>query len=88
MSRIYLVASSSGKQLVEAANASQAIRHAVRSDYTASVATQAELVALVQSGVKVERATKEAAEPGIVNGVADGNFAEVARGKEVADKAA
>ena len=64
MSRIYLIACPEGKLLVEAANASQAIRHAVRKQFTASVATQAELVALVQSGVKVERATKEsAAEP-------------------------
>ncbi len=46
-------------RLVRAQNKNQAIRHAVRNDYRADLATQDELVELVQSGVAVEDAVSD-----------------------------
>lgn len=60
--RIYVVRSSDPEDvtLVRAPSQAQAIRHVVR-DYTAEVADQATLVALLGSGAIVEQAGTEAA---------------------------
>jgi hypothetical protein len=49
-------------RLVRAANRNQAIRHAVRNDYRAELATQDELVELITSGTPVEDAATESAD--------------------------
>lgn len=58
MSRIYKVEGPTPEQtrLVRAATPAQAIRHAVRSDYAATVAAQEDLVELLGRGVTVETA--------------------------------
>lgn len=59
--RIYAVTNTKDNavSLVDAGTPSQAIRHVAREQYTAAVATQAELVQLVQKGIKVEKAAAE-----------------------------
>jgi len=58
--RIYVVLGEHGdkitERLVSAATAAQAIRHVVSNTYDAKVPSQAKLVELVSSGVKVEEA--------------------------------
>lgn len=55
--RIYAVTAKAGAvALVEAGTPSSAIRHVTREQYSAEVATQAQLVELVTQGVKVEKA--------------------------------
>jgi hypothetical protein len=49
-------------RLVRAANRNQAIRHAVKNDYRADVATQDELVELLVSGIAVEDVSNESAD--------------------------
>lgn len=66
--RIYVVSDTldSGKYLVRAASAAQAIRHCAN-HYRADVASQDELVRLVAGGVEVETVGEEAAQPNPVN---------------------
>ena len=52
--RIYLVNGPTGTRLVKASVASQAITHAVKSAFTAKVASQDDLVEAVSNGIKVE----------------------------------
>lgn len=54
--RIYTVRTKTGGKLrlIKAPNAPQAIRHAAADTFTATVATQDELVAAVAAGTKVE----------------------------------
>jgi hypothetical protein len=52
--RIYVVNSPSGDRLVEAANKAQAINFVVSDIISAHVASQADLVSLIQNGVLVE----------------------------------
>ncbi len=61
MRRIYKVEGPAPDQtrLVRAATPAQAIRHAVRSDYTATVAAQDDLVALLTAVITVETAGDE-----------------------------
>lgn len=63
MRRIYKVEGPAPDQtrLVRAATPAQAIRHAVRSDYTATVAAQDDLVALLTAGVTVKTAPQQEA---------------------------
>ena len=63
MKRIYKVEGPAPDQtrLVRAATPAQAIRHAVRSDYTATVAAQDDLVALLTAGVTVKTAPQQEA---------------------------
>ena len=53
---IYLVKSPKGEQLIEANNKAQAVNHVTRSIITAESVTASEVVALMQSGVSVEKA--------------------------------
>lgn len=64
MTRIYKVEGPTPEQtrLVRAGTPAQAIRHAVRSDYTATVAAQEDLVVLLGRGVTVETAGSDEAE--------------------------
>lgn len=57
--RIYRVTSQHGDKLVRATSQAQAIRHVVATDYTAKVATQDDILSMVESGCKVLDATKE-----------------------------
>lgn len=53
--RIYVVRShSGGERLVEASNKAQAISFVAKNTITAEVASQSELVRLVQAGITVE----------------------------------
>lgn len=57
--RIYRVISAHGDKLVRAASQAQAIRHVVANTYTAKVASQDDLITMLESGVKVEDAGAE-----------------------------
>lgn len=57
--RIYLVSTPAGLRLIDAANKSQAINHVASTTITATVATQTDLVGLIQDGIKVETAGGE-----------------------------
>jgi hypothetical protein len=52
--RIYVVTSHAGNRLVEASSKSQAITFVAKHTITAEVASQSDLVRLVQAGVLVE----------------------------------
>lgn len=59
--RVYVVVESvkegvEQRRLVEAVSQAQAVSHVVRGKFVASVASQAELVSLLTSGAKVEKA--------------------------------
>lgn len=56
---IYLVKTPNGDKLVDAKTKAQAINHVIRSTITAEVVTASEAVALVQSGVVVEKPAAE-----------------------------
>lgn len=56
ITRIYVVASDSGRHLVRAASQAQAIRHIVSSEYTAEIAKAETLVELISAGVSVQDA--------------------------------
>ena len=64
MTRIYKVEGPTLEttRLVRAATPAQAVRHAVRSDYTATVAAQQDLVELLGRGVVVETAGSDEVE--------------------------
>lgn len=51
-----------GDVLVRASSQAQAIRHVVASDYSARVATQDDILKMMESGHKVLDATKDAGE--------------------------
>lgn len=55
--RIYVVINRNDTHLVEAGNITTAIRHVVRKQITAHVATQKELIEMTRDGVEVEIAT-------------------------------
>jgi len=57
--RIYYVSGADKPRLVRASSQAQAINHVVRNQYTASVATQINLVELLGKGVVVETASEE-----------------------------
>ena len=52
--RIYIVNGPTGSRLVKASVASQAITHVAKSEFSAKVASQDDLVEAVSNGVKVE----------------------------------
>jgi hypothetical protein len=52
--RIYIVNGPTGTRLVKAAVASQAITHVAKSEFSAKVASQDDLVEAVSDGIKVE----------------------------------
>lgn len=52
--RLYAVHDGKATRLVQAANPSQALRHVAKTAYSVAIPSQIELVALIQSGVKVE----------------------------------
>ena len=52
--RIYVVTTSEGNRLVEAANKSQAVNHVAKDTISAEVAGQRDLIELVSAGIKVE----------------------------------
>ncbi len=56
MSRIYLVKTPAGEQLVRAFNKTVAINHVVDSTITADIASQDDLIRLVGAGVQVVEA--------------------------------
>lgn len=60
--RIYRVISRHGDKLVRAASQAQAIRHVVANSYTAKVATQDDILSMLESGCKVLDATKDESE--------------------------
>lgn len=55
--RIYVVITGTEHRLVEAPTAAQAIRHCVKSQYSARVAVTKDLAKLMTEGVTVERAS-------------------------------
>ena len=59
--RIYQVKRDDGSKprLVRASTPAQAVRHVIRNEYIADVASQDDLVALLGSGVTVEAASAE-----------------------------
>ena len=58
--RIYLVRNSNGiNRLIEADNKAVALSYAVRTTFTAELATQAQLVILVKEGIEVETIESE-----------------------------
>jgi len=57
--RLYVVRESAKVRLIEASNVAQEIRFVALQVFTASVATQQELVELMTAGVKVEKAGEE-----------------------------
>lgn len=57
--RIYLVSNGKDARLVRASNQAQAVRHVVRNTFTASVASQDELVDALGKGIKVEDASED-----------------------------
>lgn len=59
MTRIYRVTHGTADYLVRASNAAQALRHVTAKLFAAEVATQDDLVRLLQKGVKVEEAGDE-----------------------------
>lgn len=63
--RIYLVSDedTATKRLVRASTQAQATHHAARSRFDVKVASQDDLVNLIASGVKVEEAGAQPAEP-------------------------
>jgi gamma-glutamyl-gamma-aminobutyrate hydrolase PuuD len=52
--RIYIVNGPTGSRLVKASVASQAITHVAKSEFSAKVASQDDLVEAVSNGIKVE----------------------------------
>lgn len=52
--RIYIVNGPTGTRLVKAAVASQAISHVAKSEFSAKVASQDDLVQALTEGIKVE----------------------------------
>lgn len=60
--RIYLVVNGDKERLIEADNRAQALSYAVKTTIKAAVATQSDLVRLVQHGTAVESAGDESAE--------------------------
>lgn len=61
--RLYLVTDKAGnKRLVDAATPSQAIRHVVGDNYTATVPGNRQVAELARGGIEIETAKKEAVE--------------------------
>lgn len=60
--RIYRVISANGDKLVRASSQAQAIRHVVTNTYTAKVATQDDLISMLESGMKVDDASADGEE--------------------------
>jgi gamma-glutamyl-gamma-aminobutyrate hydrolase PuuD len=52
--RIYIVNGPTGSRLVKASVASQAITHVAKSEFSAKVASQDDLVEALSNGIKVE----------------------------------
>lgn len=55
--RTYIVTSKAGQRLVVAASQAQAIRHVVAQDYQAAAADGIQVAELMESGIKLERAS-------------------------------
>lgn len=53
--RIYVVKHGEKSRLIEAENKAQALSHAVKTSFKVELASQAELVELLQSGHQVEK---------------------------------